>query len=135
MGCIFACGHVVVYARAFLPRLPRGFDVTSINLFMSLTLSLILTVLLVLLTVTSFVVIRKAMNPEMWKRVQSLAYPFFGLVYLHLVLVLAPSALVGKTSAVVSLVVYTALFGSYLVLRTRKAVLDKRQIRAKDATA
>jgi DMSO/TMAO reductase YedYZ heme-binding membrane subunit len=112
-----------------------GFDMAEANLFISLSISLILTVVLVLLAVTSFVVVRKALNPETWKKIQWLAYPFFGLIYLHLVLVLAPSALIGRSSAVISLVVYTLLFGSYFVLRGLKAAHDKKQIQVGVETA
>ncbi|MDR3052597.1 MAG: ferric reductase-like transmembrane domain-containing protein [Coriobacteriales bacterium] len=122
LGCILASGHVVAYAAVFLPRMVTGFETTSANVLVSLSISLILTVLLAVLTLTSFVAVHKAMSPEGWKRVQLLAYPFFGLIYVHLVLVLAPSALVGNASAVLSLTAYTVLFGGYLVLRVRKAI-------------
>lgn len=125
LGCIFASGHIVAYAITFLPRLFMGFGTTGANLIASLSLALAMTVLLVILTATSFIVVRKAMSPDSWKRVQLLAYPFFGLIYLHLVLVLAPSALTGGSTSVVSLAVYTVLFGSYFVLRVRKAVRAK----------
>jgi DMSO/TMAO reductase YedYZ heme-binding membrane subunit len=125
LGCILACGHVVAYATIFFPRMLTGFNSTGINLIISLSISLVMTVLLAILTVTSFVVVHKAMSPERWKRIQLLAYPFFGLIYVHLILVLAPSAFRGGSSAVLSIVVYTVLFGSYFALRVRKELQDK----------
>jgi DMSO/TMAO reductase YedYZ heme-binding membrane subunit len=127
LGCIFASGHVIAYANTFLPRLLGGGVATEMNLAVSLSISLILTALLVLLTVTSFVAVRRAMKPESWKRVQLLAYPFFGLTYLHLVFVLTPSALAGNSSTILSIAVYTVLFAGYLALRLRKALLERRQ--------
>jgi DMSO/TMAO reductase YedYZ heme-binding membrane subunit len=122
IGAIFACGHIVAYGAVFLPRMLTGFASTGANLIVSLSISLVITVLLAILTVTSFVIVHRAMSPAGWKRVQLLAYPFFGLIYLHLVFVLAPSALAGSSASVLSLTVYTVLFGSYLVLRVRKAM-------------
>lgn len=39
------------------------------------------------------------MSTASWKKVQKLAYPFFGLVYVHLLLMLLPSALHGGLAA------------------------------------
>jgi DMSO/TMAO reductase YedYZ heme-binding membrane subunit len=128
LGCIFASGHVIAYASTFLPRLLGGGVATEMNLAVSLSISLILTALLVLLTVTSFVAVRRVMKPESWRRVQLLAYPFFGLIYLHLIFVLTPSALTGNPSTILSITVYTVLFVGYLTLRLRKALLERRQL-------
>ena len=57
---------------------------------------------------------------------QRLAYPFYLLTYVHLVLLLAPSAFAGRETATVSLVVYSVAVGSYAVLRMRRALLRHR---------
>ncbi|MFQ8866773.1 MAG: hypothetical protein ACLR67_00475 [Eggerthella lenta] len=51
-----------------------------------------LLVLLLVLGVTSFGFVKKHMRTESWKRLQRWAYVFFGLVYVHLMLMLAPAA-------------------------------------------
>jgi DMSO/TMAO reductase YedYZ heme-binding membrane subunit len=126
LGCIFASGHVIAYASVFIPRLFGDFASTQTNLLVSLVISIVLSLLLLILTVTSFVVVRRIMNPAVWKRVQLLAYPFFGLIYLHLAFVLMPSVLAGYPTALINLVVYTVMFTSYFVLRVRKAAADIR---------
>ena len=125
-GFFFAVGHIVAYLHNFLPRL-MGFAVdTRTNLMISLAIALVITALLVLLTVTSFTVVRRAMSQTAWKRVQLLAYPFYLLVYVHLMFVLLPSALAGGANASVTITVYTLLFASYSVLRVRKVIVASR---------
>ena len=58
-----------------------------------------LVVLLVVLGVTSFAFVKRQMSTASWKKVQKLAYPFFGLVYVHPLLMLLPSALHGGLAA------------------------------------
>ena len=87
---------------------------------MALALALALFALLVVLGVTSFNVVKKRMKKETWKRVQLLAYPFWGLVYVHLLLMLVPSALRGGAPAQMAVAVYSVVFVGYAVLRIRR---------------
>jgi DMSO/TMAO reductase YedYZ heme-binding membrane subunit len=128
IGCFFAIGHIVAYMRVFLPRLTGDMISAQTNLFVSLIIALVITALLVLLTVTSFTAIRHAIKPETWKKIQLMAYPFFALVYIHLMFVLLPSALADGVNATISIAVYTVLFFSYMVLRTRKAMVTSRSM-------
>ena len=94
---------------------------------MALALALALFALLVVLGVTSFNVVKKRMKKETWKRVQLLAYPFWGLVYVHLLLMLVPSALRGGAPAQMAVAVYSVVFVGYAVLRIRRAAVDRRK--------
>lgn len=122
LACIFALGHVVFYGSSYIARISTAF---STNLAFSLTLAVIITILMAILGVTSFKVIKHSMNASTWKGVQRLAYAFYLLIYAHLALLLAPSALAGNDVAVLSIVVYTVVVGAYVVLRTRKALIDR----------
>ncbi|MDR0513644.1 MAG: ferric reductase-like transmembrane domain-containing protein [Coriobacteriaceae bacterium] len=122
LGAIFASGHVIVYAVNFLPRLFSGSIFARSDLATSIILASLLTAVLIVLTITSFVWVRKLMKPESWKRVQLLAYPFFALVYVHLAFILIPAVLAGSTALTLNLAIYTLLFASYLVLRIRRAL-------------
>ena len=90
-----------------------------------LAVSIVLLVLLAVLGVTSFRTVKKHMTAKAWRAVQWWAYPFYALVYIHLILMLAPS--IGQLSAtsLVSAGAYTLIFGVYAVMRVRRAVLDK----------
>lgn len=87
------------------------------------------------LGVTSFGFVKKHMRTESWKRLQRWAYVFFGLVYVHLMLMLAPAASRGGEAALVTVAVYTVVFGAYAVLRVRRAFVDRRVVAAVGVSA
>ena len=122
LACIFAVGHVVFYGSSYIARLSTAF---TANLAFSLTLAVVITVLMAILGVTSFQVVKHRMSASTWKGIQRLAYAFYLLIYAHLALLLAPSALAGNDVAVLSIVVYTVVVGAYVILRTRKAIADR----------
>lgn len=124
VACILACGHMAVYLGSYLPRLDSSLDA---NVLSALGVALALLVLLLVLGVTSFNVVKKRMRTETWKRVQRWAYAFFGLTYVHLMLMLAPAATRGGQAALASVAVYTVVFGVYAILRLRRASLDRRE--------
>lgn len=122
LACIFACGHIAFYGASYLPRLASAF---SGNLAFSLGLAALITALMVVLWVTSAQRVKHAMKAASWKRVQRLAYPFYVLTYVHLALLLMPSAVAGNEVAVLSIAVYSVVMGAYVVLRLRKAAADR----------
>lgn len=124
LAWLLSLGHMATYLSSYLVRLTAGFS--QVNVAISLAIALVLFCLLLVLGVTSFNVVKKRMRADVWKRVQVWAYPFFGLVYVHLMLMLLPSALRGGAPAQVSVVVYSAVFLGYAVLRVRRAVVDRR---------
>lgn len=133
IACILACGHMAVYLASYLPRLFNGG--LGGNVLASLVLALVLLALLLVLGVTSFQTVKKHMRTETWKRLQKLAYLFFGLVYVHLVLMLLPSALAGGAAARVTVGIYTVMFVGYAVARVARAVADRRAEAAEEAQA
>lgn len=122
LGCIFAAGHIAFYAASYLPRVAAGF---ASNLAIALLLAALLIVMMAILMVTSFQVVKHRMTASTWKSVQRLAYPFYLLTYVHLAMLLAPSALAGNETAVISLTVYSLITSLYVVLRTKKALCRK----------
>ena len=118
MAWLLSLGHMAIYLSTGLPQT---------NVAVALALALALFALLVVLGVTSFNVVKKRMKKETWKRVQLLAYPFWGLVYVHLLLMLVPSALRGGAPAQMAVAVYSVVFVGYAVLRIRRAAVDRRK--------
>ncbi len=131
IAAILMYGHVVNYAGSYLVQVSTGVQALRANLVISLVVSVALVVILTILTVTSFEFIRRRMDSVHWKKIQWLAYPFFILIYIHLFLVLGPSAF-GFASPVVRVLIYTVILAAYLVLRIRRAVIDSA--RKKDAS-
>lgn len=126
IASILIAGHVVHYANPMLTRVFfEGMDATT-GTFWGTVLSLVLIALLVVLTVTSFKIVRNAMSPATWKRVQMLAYVFYGLVFCHVFAMLLPSAMSGGNKAVVNVVLYAVVLLTYVVGRLGRAHRDRR---------
>lgn len=126
MAWLLSLGHMAIYLSSYAATLSSGLPQT--NVAVALVVVLALFALLIVLGVTSFNFVKKRMKKDAWKRVQLLAYPFWGLVYVHLLLMLLPSALRGGAPAQVSVAVYSAVFLGYAVLRIRRALVDKRRV-------
>ena len=124
-------GHMAVYLESYVPRLLGGGEIGG-NVIGAFVLAVVLLVLLVVLGVTSFAFVKRQMSTASWKKVQKLAYPFFGLVYVHLLLMLLPSALHGGLAAQASVAVYSVVFVGYALCRMGRALVDRR---AEDAVS
>ena len=124
IACILCLGHMAVYLESYLPRLLGGGEIGG-NVMGAFVLAVMLLVLLVVLGVTSFAFVKRQMSTASWKKVQKLAYPFFGLVYVHLLLMLLPSALHGGLAAQASVAVYSVVFVGYALCRVGRALVDR----------
>lgn len=89
-------------------------------------LSLLMIVLMIPLMVTSFSRVRRRMSAASWKRLQRLAYLFFGLIYAHVMVLFVPQF----SHKYLDIILYTAIFGGYLVLRVTKALKVHEQKKA-----
>lgn len=127
---ILSFGHMAMYLSSYASRMLSG--VVSGAVLVALLVALALFLLLAVLGVTSFRRIKRRMDGVLWKRVQSLAYVFFGLVYVHLMLMLLPPALQGGGTAQVSVTVYSLVFLAYAVARLARAMADRRGANAGD---
>ena len=133
MAWLLSLGHMAIYMSSYVTSLSSGLPQT--NVAVALAVAIALFVLLVVLGVTSFNMVKKRMTKEAWKRVQLLAYPFWALVYVHLLLMLLPSAVRGGAPAQLAVAVYSVVFLGYAVLRVRRALVDKRSVSAAEVAA
>ena len=124
---VLSLGHMVIYLMSYWPQLSNGVERMNDVVLGSLAVALVLFALLLVLGVTSFAFVKRRMKPRTWKHVQMLAYPFFILVYAHLLLMLLPAALKGGATAQVSVAVYSVVFVGYMVLRLYRAAKDRHQ--------
>lgn len=83
-------------------------------------------VLLIPLFLTSFMCIRKKMKAKSWKKLQRLAYPFYALIYLHVMIGNVPTALSGDVLDIIDVLVYTIVFGTYIILKIKKNNLKNK---------
>lgn len=129
LACILTGGHMAMYLASYAPQLGMGM---SGNVMGALAVALVLLVLLPVLGTTSFGVIKRHMSSDGWKRLQRWAYVFFGLVYIHLLLMLAPSAIRGGQTALASVAVYSVIFLGYAAFRLWRACADRRAAACSD---
>lgn len=131
LACILALGHIVNYLMTFLPQVSVAAASMRLNIVFSVGLAILLVALLVVLGATSFKFVKRRMPSSGWKKVQWLAYPFFLLTYLHILLFLLPAALNGANTAQFSVVVYTVVFVAYVVLRLLAAARSNKHLGTK----
>jgi sulfoxide reductase heme-binding subunit YedZ len=123
IACILALGHIVVYLSSYIPMISAGFGGLRSQVALALGVSVVLTVLLAVLGITSFNFVKKRMSAQSWKKLQRWAYLFYAFIYVHLMLMLVPSAVAG-TTARFAVVVYSTVFIAYFVLRVCHALAD-----------
>lgn len=121
---IICVGHVLTYIFIWTFRV--GVEGNRHGLLPSYVVGIILTVLLVVLTVTSFDLVKKAMGGRCWKLVQRFAYLFYVLTYVHIFISTLPAARFGSMNGTIGLVVYGLVTVAYVVLRVRRYVVDNK---------
>ena len=112
--------HNISYGKHYFVALfTRISDLDAPRIFAAV-LSLVMIVLLIPLTVTSFMVIRKKMNPKKWKSLQRLSYIFYGLLFIHISMIFSISIAKGHRSTLFDLSVYAIIYIAYLICRAKK---------------
>lgn len=118
IGCILALGHNVYYGIYYFPHLFTEPGELGLPYLIATVITLILIAIMLPLMITSFRAVRKKMSAQSWKKLQRLAYVFYSLLYLHVMIVLCAN--VRGTSSIISIVAYTLVFVPYFILRLRK---------------
>ncbi|WP_028517685.1 FMN-binding protein [Ruminococcus flavefaciens] len=124
-AAILTFSHIITYGMTYITNLIKGrtgsdFVITSI---VCLAMVLIMTPL----TVMSFKKIRKKMNAKIWKKIQRLAYIFYALIYVHILVLFIPKAQKGREGYFLSVLVYSAVFIGYAVMRIRKYYIANKK--------
>ena len=126
---ILICGHMLAYSVSYVPRLVAS-TITDPYVLAGLVVAALLVGLVAVLDVTSLSHVKTHMSTRTWKKVQKGAYVFYGLIYIHVLAMLLPSAMNGGSAAVQSIAVYTAVFVVYAVARVTRAVMYKKRKQA-----
>lgn len=126
LSFIFVLGHMALFMPSYLGRLLGGAPLKP-NVETAVVVAVVLTALFVVLGATSFRRVRRAMNPRAWKNLQRLAYLMAALYIAHVGFFLGTSVLGGSGKAHVSLLIYCVVVGAYAILRTGKALRDRRE--------
>lgn len=117
LACIFTLGHNIIYGKKHFVRLFTDPWSMKPQTLAAAILSLVMIAIMLPLMVTSFQTVRRSMSARSWKKLQRLAYMFFGLTYAHVMVLFVPN----WEKKYMDVVAYTVIFGVYLVLRVAKA--------------
>lgn len=79
--------------------------------------TILMLILLIPLTITSFSYFRKKLKGKTWKSIQRLSYLFYALIYLHVACLFSAQIIQGNHTYQRELAIYTAIFGIYLICR------------------
>lgn len=111
----------ITYFKMFFIK-PEALSATQ---FTAAIISLVLIIIMIVLTVTSFQAVRKKMKAKKWKQLQRTAYVFYGLMYVHIMLINIPYARLGLGMYIANVVIYSIVFLGYAAMRIAKAVSVK----------
>ena len=112
--------HNISYGQYYFVKLFTNISELDAQRIFAAVLSLVMIVLLIPLTLTSFMVIRKKMNPKKWKSLQRLSYLFYGLLFIHISMIFSISIAKGHLSTLFDLTVYVIIYIVYLICRAKK---------------
>ena len=112
LASILILPHFIIYTYKFLVRLFSGKPL-SILYISFIIVGLIAFIIMIPLFITSFKKVRVTMSPSKWKMVQRWAYPFYFLVYLHIILILFNKKVLNLNAVIL----YTVIFLGYFILR------------------
>lgn len=131
-AAILVLAHNLTYGKVYFKYLFQRPEVLSSTQLRAAIISIILIIIMVILTITSFPQVRRKMNPKSWKRLQRSAYVFYGLIYVHILLINMPYARRGMNEYKFNVAVYTIVFVTYGVMRIRKFLLKKKREKIKE---
>jgi DMSO/TMAO reductase YedYZ heme-binding membrane subunit/uncharacterized protein with FMN-binding domain len=120
VAAILVLAHNITYGKIYFRYLFTRPEFFSKAQLAAAVISLILIAIMLVLTITSFPQIRKKMNPRKWKKLQRTAYVFYGLIYVHILLINVPYARRGMWEYVLNVAVYSIVFISYAAMRISK---------------
>lgn len=129
IASILTLGHNLAYGKIYFVKLLASPSSLPITTCLAAICSLIMIIIMLPLFITSFLRIRRKMQPKMWKRLQRTAYVFYALLYCHILLLMIPNALVGRSEYIITIYAYTVVFLSYAVCRMIKFLTQKKILR------
>ena len=124
-AAILVLCHNFTYGMTYFRMLFTKTSLLSATQLAAAVISLVLIAIMIVLTVTSFLSVRKKMQAKKWKQLQRTAYVFYGLMYVHIMLINIPYARLGLGMYVANVVIYSIVFLGYAAMRISKAVSVK----------
>ncbi len=130
LACILTFGHNIAYGKTYFTALFFSPSRMSLPTLIAAVCSLLMIVIMLPLFVTSFMPVRRKMEPKSWKRLQRFAYLFYALLYCHVMLLAIPNAIKGRSGYSLTVFVYSFVFLSYAFCRIIKAIAVREKATA-----
>ena len=124
-AAILVLCHNFTYGMTYFRMLFTKTSLLSATQLAAAVISLVLIAIMIVLTVPSFPSVRKKMQAKKWKQLQRTAYVFYGLMYVHIMLINIPYARLGLGMYVANVVIYSIVFLGYAAMRISKAISVK----------
>ena len=124
-AAILTFSHIITYGMTYITNFIKG--ITGSDFVITSIVCLAMVLIMSPLTVMSFKKIRKKMNAKTWKKIQRLAYIFYALIFIHILVLFVPKAQKGREGYFLSILVYSAVFVGYAVMRIRKYFIASKK--------
>ena len=121
MASILTLGHNIAYGKTYFVYLFTQAASLRLNVLLAACCSIVMILVMLPLFITSFMCVRRKMQPKRWKKMQRLAYIFYALMFIHVLLLNTTSAREGKWTAILNVALYSLLFLVYASLRLSRA--------------
>ncbi len=128
LTAILTLGHNIGYGKTYFVRLFTNAQSMSTNQLVASILTIIMLLIMIPLTIMSFPVVRKKMNPKQWKKIQRLAYAFYALIYTHVMVLCIPLAKMGRSGYLLNVAMYSLVFIGYAIFRIKKYLAIKKKV-------
>ncbi len=126
LASILTLGHNAAYGRLYFVRLFTHPASLPTGQLLAAVCSVLMMLIMLPLFITSFMAVRRKMQPKRWKALQRLAYGFYGLFCCHILLLTVPEAVHGERAYQLTVFVYGTVFLSYLFCRISKVWAKKK---------
>lgn len=121
LACYLTLGHNLIYGKTHFVKLFTDPRAMKPQHFIAALISIVMIVIMLILMVTSYQWVRRKMNASTWKQIHRLAYIFFALLYVHIMVLFIPKA----HKKWLSMAVYTIVFiGYFLIKLTRRPSVE-----------
>ena len=130
-AALLTLGHNIAYGKTYFVWLFTESEKMSRNQILAGILTLVMLAIMIPLTILSFPKVRRKMNPKRWKKIQRFAYLFYGMLYLHVLVLCIPLARQGREGYLLRIFVYSVVFISYGICRIRKWLILSRRFSEK----
>lgn len=125
IASILTLGHNISFGMTYFRLLFTEPSRLPLNQLLAAVCSLLMLCIMLPLFITSFKCVRKKMKGSSWKKLQRLAYGFYALIYVHVLLLTLPAARKGGSGYLLTVIVYSIVFLTYGAMRAGKALKNR----------